>query len=405
MFLNFLLASFTDRVTIGEDKYYAYEDVWADYAKDYLVTVYLYAAIAIAVILVAVGIFVKMKKNEAFASYLKTAAAIVLAFAAAVIVTMLGLGFAKISEKGYAQEANMLLELIPPLVTGAVAVIGIVAIYVSSFFSEKARKLTVRICVGAIIAALVATFICLAFYYSDAIKDDGYYDDADYGQLNQVALYVSAAAFVVIAVVAAFLLDRKGTFNFEDSNSVAFAGITVALSFALSYIKFFEMPQGGSITLASLLPVMLFAYVYGPKKGLFVGMIYGMLQAMQDPWIIHPAQFLLDYPVAFAMVGFAGLFRNVKALDKVPQVKFALGAILAAALRFFAHVLSGVFAFGAYAMDAGQENFWIYSTAYNSFVFVDLILVIVVGALLFSSKSFNRSLARYNAVKVKAEEQ
>ncbi|MBR2384770.1 MAG: energy-coupled thiamine transporter ThiT, partial [Clostridia bacterium] len=68
----------------------------------------------------------------------------------------------------------------------------------------------------------------------------------------------------------------------------------VALSFALSYIKLFEMPQGGSVTLFSMLPIMLFSYIYGMKKGLLVGVIYGLLQAVQDPYIIHPAQFLLD---------------------------------------------------------------------------------------------------------------
>ena len=164
------------------------------------------------------------------------------------------------------------------------------------------------------------------------------------------------------------------------------------MSFALSYIKLFEMPQGGSITLASMLPVMLFAYVYGAKKGLLVGFIYGILQAVQDPYIVHPAQFLLDYPIAFSMVGFAGIFANVKALDKAPQVKFALGAVLAGALRFIAHVFSGVFAFGAYALDEGFTNFWLYSLGYNSFIFIDVLIVAVVGVILFSSKGFTREL-------------
>jgi thiamine transporter len=141
---------------------------------------------------------------------------------------------------------------------------------------------------------------------------------------------------------------------------------------------------------------MLFAYVYGPKKGVLVGFVYGLLQAIQDPYIIHPAQFLLDYPVAFSMIGFTGVFANVKALDKLPQVKFACGAIVAVALRFFAHVLSGVFAFNAYALDAGQ-NAWIYSLAYNSFAFVDLVFDVVAGVILLSSKTFVKQIERYSA--------
>lgn len=405
MFLSSLLSSYHDRITVDDKKYYLYEDVWADYAKSSLAMVFLYVAIALAVVLIAVGVFVKLKKQEKFASFLKMAGIIAVTFAVTVIITMLALGFEKISEKGYWQE--QMIELVPPLVLAAVVVAGIIASYIASLFNKKAYKITLIVSLSLMAAALIATIVCLIVYYSQAINGDGYYNDYinwDTGEhldnkVNQLVLYLSAAALIVVSVVVAFVLDRKNKTPF-DSRCIAFAGITIALSFALSYIKFFEMPQGGSITLASLLPVMLFAYVYGPKKGLLVGFIYGILQAVQDAYIIHPAQFLLDYPIAFSMVAFAGVFANIKALDKVPQVKFALGAVLAGALRFFSHVLSGVFAFSAYAIDAGATNYWIYSLAYNSFVFVDLILVIVVGAILFSSKAFNKSLNSFKTVKV-----
>ncbi len=208
-------------------------------------------------------------------------------------------------------------------------------------------------------------------------------------------LYVCAAALVVAATAAGFILGRNDKGGF-DTHCLALAGICVAMSFALSYIKLVDMPQGGSITLASMLPVMLFAYIYGPKKGLLVGLVYGMLQAVQDPYIVHPAQFLLDYPIAFAMVGFAGVFSNATKLEKAPQVKFGLGAALAGSLRYFAHVLSGVFAFGAYAADEGFTNFWAYSAAYNTCILIDAVIVIVVGAILFTSKSFNGEVAKLN---------
>ena len=63
------------------------------------------------------------------------------------------------------------------------------------------------------------------------------------------------------------------------------------------------------------------------KKGVFVGFVYGTLQALQDPWIIHPAQFLLDSPIAFSAVGLAGLFRSFRPLQKATQIKFMLGAV------------------------------------------------------------------------------
>ena len=149
---------------------------------------------------------------------------------------------------------------------------------------------------------------------------------------------------------------------------------------------------------------MLYAYTYGTKKGLLIGFIYGLMQAMQDPYIIHPAQFLLDYPIAFSFVAFAGAFKSIEAL-KFPQVKFVLGAVLTGSLRYLAHLLSGVFAFSANALDAGFDNLWLYSATYNSYVFVDIALVAAVGALVLSSKAFIKQLESYSAGKKKEEPQ
>ncbi len=400
MFMGTLLADFADRIEYGDGKkYYLYEEVWSDYAKDLLSSVFMYAAIALAVILLGIGIFLKLKRPQYISGFIKIAATIALTFAVTVIVTMVALGFAKISEKGYLQEKQMLLVLIPPVILAAAVVLGAIAAYIAGTFGKKPLKIAKLVSLSIAGAALVATVICLIIYYSKAIAGDGYYNgyvtDWETGEhlenkVNQLALYLSAAAFIAVPIAIAFIFDKsKQPF---DSKCIALAGICVALSFALSYIRFVKMPQGGSLTLASLLPVMLFAYVYGMKKGLFVGGVYGILQAIQDPYIIHPAQFLLDYPIAFAMVGFTGVFAGVKAI-KLPQIKFALGAVLAGVLRFAAHTVSGVFAFSAYAIDSGATNFWVYSLAYNSFVFADVAIVIVVGIILFSSKSFNSLIA------------
>ena len=191
----------------------------------------------------------------------------------------------------------------------------------------------------------------------------------------------------MIAVIAilAWLMGRGEKKEF-DSRSVSYAGICIAMSFALSYIKFFEMPQGGSLTLASLLPLMIYSYMFGVRKGVLAGFAYGILQAVQGIWFIHPAQFLLDYPVAFSAIGLAGMFSRVKALKKAPQVKFALGAIVASVIRFASHVFAGVFAFSEYST---LDNVWAYSLAYNSFVFADIAIAIVVGVIVFSSRAFN----------------
>lgn len=394
-FMNLsLLSSYLSKSKDG----YLYEEPWTEYATDTLATVFMYVAIALAVVLVGIGIFVKLKRPEAFGSFFRIAAAIAITFALTVIITMLTIGFAKLSEKGKYKGENALLELVPPLVLGGVIVLGIIASYIAHFFTQKAYKITLITSLSCIGAALIATIVCLVVFYNKNIADDWYGTE-----LNSLALYLGAGGLIVALVGIAIIADWKNKTKL-DSRCIALAGITIALSFALSYIKLFSMPQGGSITLASLLPVMLFAYIYGPKKGIFVGFIYGALQAMQDPYLIHPAQFLLDYPVAFAAIGLAGVFNKIKQLDKLPQVKFALGAIVAGAFRFISHVLSGVFAFGADALAEGETNLWAYSTAYNSFVFIDIVIVIAVGALVLSSKNFVKRISLYANAKKPVED-
>ena len=202
-----------------------------------------------------------------------------------------------------------------------------------------------------------------------------------------IPVWLTIAALVVLAV-ALLVTAAKTKWT---ARMLAVGAICLAASFVLSYMRLFKMPQGGSITLASMLPIMIFAYVYGAKKGLLVGFVYGLLQAVQDPYIVHPAQFLLDYPIAFGLVGMTGILRNVKFCEKLPQVKFAVSSAIGAILRFVSHVLSGVFAFGAYAADKNIPPLP-YSLAYNSFVFIDLAIVIVVGVILFSSKGFNAEM-------------
>lgn len=387
-----LLASYAEKTENG----YLYEELWTKYASNLLSKVFMYAALFMIAAFVVIGIFTHKKKAENFSAFLKIASAIGVTFALTVILTMLAIGFGKIGEKGYMQEKPMLLVLVPPMILAGIAVFGSIAAYIAYLYSKKAGKTALYITFGLLAAALVAAFVCLIVYFNKNVLNDGYYDTADgsYGKVNQFALYLGAILLVIAALAAAFLADKGGNFTF-DSKSIALAGICVSLSFALSYIKLWDLPQGGSVTLVSFLPIMLFAYLYGAKKGLFVGFVYGLLQSLQDPYIIHPAQFLLDYPVAFAMAGFAGVLKNVNM--KSPQLKFALSALIGGAMRYVAHVLSGAFAFGAYALDAGASNVFAYSLAYNSFVFVDIALVIIAGVLLLSSKAFVAETKKFAA--------
>lgn len=388
------LSSYQDYFETGEGKnkipHYDYPDVWTSFAKDTLSNVFMYAAIVLAVILVAVALFVKLRRPERMKAFAQKALALVCGFAAAVIVTMLALEFADMYENGYVFD----LVLWPAVACAVVLVLGIAAVYVASLFSKKAFKLTAIVCGSLAGAAAIALFVCIAVYFAsgDASANNGMQVSIS----ESAVLYGSAAALIAAITVCAFLFDRGNKRGF-DSKSIAYAAVCIAMSFALSYIAPIHMPQGGSVTIASLLPLMLYSFMFGTKKGVTAGVVYGLLQIIQDPWIIHPAQLLLDYPIAFAGIGLAGMFSRVKKLEKLPQVQFALGAVVASVFRFAAHLLSGVFAFSEYAPDTDA---WIYSLGYNgTYVFPDIAIAIAVGVLVLSSPAFVKQLRKFSAEK------
>ena len=282
------------------------------------------------------------------------------------------------------------LVFIPLLVALVIALVGGIVLFILTKKESKAKKIF-SVIYGALLGVAVVVFLVLTYiYFSNNINGDGYYTSPEAG-FNSTVLYIASGVLVLLIVGLSLFLRKKET-PFT-SKSIAFAGATLALSFALSYIKFeAAFLQGGSITLFSFLPICLFAYTQGMKKGLLVGFIYGLLQAIQDPFIIHPAQFLLDYPIAFSSIALSGLLTDLNVLENSPRLKFSLGILFTGIFRYIAHTVSGVFAFGAYALDSGATNFLTYSAVYNTYVLVDIALVIVAGCCLLSSKGFTQEL-------------
>ncbi len=133
-------------------------------------------------------------------------------------------------------------------------------------------------------------------------------------------------------------------------------GVMVGLAVALSTLKLFEMPQGGTVTPGSMIPILLIALRHGPKWGIAAGLIDGLLQYVVDGYVVHPVQFLLDYPIAYAVLGLAGF-----AAGRSETLGAWLGA-LAIFGRFAAHTLAGVVFFAEFA---GDQNVWVYSATYN----------------------------------------
>jgi thiamine transporter len=142
---------------------------------------------------------------------------------------------------------------------------------------------------------------------------------------------------------------------------IALANVLYLLS--KFYLPFLHFPQGGSITVASMVPLLWFALRRGTRWGIEAGIIYGLVHMAISGSIYYPTQIILDYPLAFGALGIAG------ALQKHPLAGVGV-AILG---RFTCHFVSGAIFFGQYAW-AGW-NVFTYSAAYNaSYLIPELII-------------------------------
>ena len=188
------------------------------------------------------------------------------------------------------------------------------------------------------------------------------------GKLSYLFSKPSTIITIIALAVMLVLLIRIKKVKLSTRILVLIA-VTVALSTILGSISLYRLPQGGSITLGSMVPILLLAFIYGPEVGFIAGLVYGILNLITGPYIVHPMQVLLDYPLPFMLLGIAGSFKNTY-----------LGCSTAVFLRFTAHVLSGVIFFAEYA---GNQSPWIYSIVYNgSYLLPELLIILLIFAAL-----------------------
>jgi thiamine transporter len=148
-------------------------------------------------------------------------------------------------------------------------------------------------------------------------------------------------------------------------------GIALALATILKMFRLYQLPQGGSVTLGSMIPIILMALFYGPEVGFITGFLYGMITLILDPYILHPVQVLFDYPLPFIALGLAGYFKNNK----------LLATFVAVFARFLCHFISGVVFFGSFAPKGMSPA--IYSLIMNGiFIGIEGTICLVIMAML-----------------------
>ena len=142
--------------------------------------------------------------------------------------------------------------------------------------------------------------------------------------------------------------------------------LMLALATVLHFLRLYHFPQGGSVTLGSMIPLLLISFRYGAGVGTLAGFTFGLINILQDPFVVHPVQVLFDYPLPYMSMGLAGLF---------PRHMFA-GTLVAFAGRFACHFVSGVIFFASYAPEGMSPI--IYSLTTNAALLVPETLICCV---------------------------
>jgi thiamine transporter len=147
--------------------------------------------------------------------------------------------------------------------------------------------------------------------------------------------------------------------------------VVIALSVILKDVlpPIYHLPQGGSVTIAGMVPLIWFALRRGLRAGVEAGAVYGLVHMAFGGFIYYsdPVELIIDYPLAFGALGLAGLFR------KYPLV----GVAVAIFGRFLAHFVSGVWFFWVYAPEG--MNPLVYSAIYNGcYLLVEFVITAII---------------------------
>ncbi len=195
-------------------------------------------------------------------------------------------------------------------------------------------------------------------------------------------------------------------------NALVECAVMVALSTILSFIKIMDLPYGGSITLCSMVPIIIVSYRRGTRWGIMAAFVFSLIQLLTGlsaikgitGFFIVMGSVLLDYVVAYTVLGLGGVFRNGV---KNPAISLGLGAMLSCLLRYFCSFLSGTLLWSEYATDtlmsmaekglgiaadivhnfSGVSLSMLYSLLYNGLYMIpEIILTVAVCVILGLSK-------------------
>ena len=193
------------------------------------------------------------------------------------------------------------------------------------------------------------------------------------GGLTTAGYAIAIIAGIVLFLAAIYFAGKHSEKQKLTTRQLVFCAVAMALAFVTSYLKIFTLPWGGSVTLCSMLFIVLVANWYGIGTGITVGLAYGILQFIQEPYVLSFFQVCCDYILAFAALGVAGFF----AKQNHGLLKGYIAAVIA---RGAFHALGGYL----YWMSYMPENFpksltAVYPIVYNySYLVAEAIITVIV---------------------------
>lgn len=171
----------------------------------------------------------------------------------------------------------------------------------------------------------------------------------------------------------------------KKTKKLTLSAIMVALATVLSFISVYRLANGGSVTLASMVPIIVVSYLYDAKWSVITSLVYAVIQMMigfypppTNDVISYFLVVMLDYVIAFGCLGLAGIFFKMFGKGKVAV---AISGAIVVFMRFICHFLSGIIIWGVWAPEG--QSVYLYSFFYNgSYMGLELIITVVVLTLL-----------------------
>lgn len=162
---------------------------------------------------------------------------------------------------------------------------------------------------------------------------------------------VPGQVLTVATIFLLLVLIMRSSKKKNDVSVLVKSAILMGVAFVLNQVTLFRMPQGGSITAFSMFALFLVGYLFGPRQGILAGMAYGLLDLVINPYVIHPIQIFMDYPLAFGAIGIGAILRETKQGMITGYLVGVLG-------RYLVTVVSGIIFWGMYAAEGFSTVSW-----------------------------------------------